>query len=99
MRAGLHPFPGRDWPVLTGPPDVLASERRWWKLDVVESWLDGHPEVGAFAWCDDHLLGGRPAAVRRRLTPRGLQPLLLTPRTEVGLTPAHLDRLEAWARS
>lgn len=98
MRASMHPFPGRDWAVVAEPCKALDPHAGWWKLAAVETWLEAHPEVNGFAWCDDHLLGGRPAAIRRRLTPRAVQPLLLTPRTEVGLTPRHLDLLEAWAR-
>jgi hypothetical protein len=97
MRTSLYPFPGRGWPVVMDPVDVGTHERGWWKLAAVEAWLENHSDVNAFAWCDDHLVGGRPAAIRKRLLPRGVHPLLLTPRTGVGLTPAHIARLEAWA--
>lgn len=99
MRAGMHTFPGRDWPVVAEPSVATGPEQGWWKLAAVEIWLERHPELSAFAWCDDHLRGGRPAAIRRRLSPRGVETLLLAPRTEVGLTPRHVDALEAWATS
>lgn len=97
MRARLHPFPGRTWPVIADMTDSIGSSRTWWKLQALESWLDEHPEIRALAWCDDDLRGGRHAAARRRFTPRGVESLLLTPKVEVGLTPTHLAQLEAWA--
>jgi hypothetical protein len=97
MRVGLHPFPGGDWPVVADAPDSASRERDWWKLDAVEAWLDAHPEVRALAWCDDHLaVGRRLATVRAHLHARDVKPLLLIPRTEVGLTPGDMDRLESW---
>ena len=96
MRASLHPFPGRDWQVVADATGARSPERDWWKFDALEAWLDWHPEVRALAWCDDHLAGGRLPAVRRGLRAREVRPLLLAPRTEVGLTPAHMGRLDAW---
>lgn len=97
MRAAMHPFPGKRWPVVADQADVPDAGRTWWKLAALDAWLDLRTEVADLAWCDDQLRGGRPSAVRRRLGARGLEPLLLTPRTSVGLTPDHLDLLEAWA--
>lgn len=104
MRLSMTGFPGTEWPVIAEPDlraePVLAGGRRgrWWKLAAVEEWLDEHPEVRDVAWCDDHLRGGRPAAVRRRFVDRGLNaPLLLAPATSVGLAATDVDRLEAWA--
>lgn len=103
MRGSMSGFPGRDWPVVAEldlrPGSVDAGRRGvWWKLRAVEDWLDRHPEIRHVAWCDDHLRGGRPAAVRRRFAARGLtNPLLIAPATSVGLAPTDLDRLEAWA--
>lgn len=101
MRARMTSFPGATWPVIAEPDlrsELVTARRGWWKLTAVENWLDQHPEVRDLAWCDDHLRGGRPAAVRRRFATRGLNPpLLLAPDTSVGLEPTHLDRLEAWA--
>ena len=97
MRARVHPFPGRNWPVVPDPVDPLLREDEWWKLAALEAWLDGRPEVRDLAWCDDHLLGDRPSAARRNLGSRGLRPVLLAPRTEVGLTPEHMDQLDEWA--
>lgn len=103
MRASMAGFPGAAWPVIAEPDlradSVLANSGRsaWWKLAAVETWLDEHPHVRDVAWCDDHLRGGRPAAVRRRFAARGLKaPLLLAPATDVGLGPADVDRLDAW---
>ena len=100
MRASMNDFPGAAWPVIAEPDLGSGVDRRagWWKLSAVETWLEQHPEVREIAWCDDHLRGGRPAAVRRRFEARGLNPpLLLAPATDVGLAPADLDRLEMWA--
>ncbi|MFC4787373.1 HAD domain-containing protein [Nocardioides sp. MAHUQ-72] len=97
MRARMDPFPGRGWPAIAEEPNASTIGRTWWKVTAVEAWLDRHPATRALAWCDDQLRGGRPSAVRRRLGDRGLEPLLLSPRTSLGLTPAHLDLLEAWA--
>lgn len=98
MRERMDPFPGRDWPVIADLEDVSVKARGWWKFDAVEAWLDRNPQVRGLAWCDDHLRGGRPQAIRRRLSHRGIDPLLLTPKVEVGLTPEHLDQLDAWAK-
>ena len=101
MRARMTSFPGATWPVIAElnlRPEFVTDRRGWWKLAAVEDWLDQHPEVRDVAWCDDHLRGGRPAAVRRRFATRGLNtPLLVAPDTSAGLTPTDLDRLEAWA--
>lgn len=102
MRSSMRGFPGAEWPVIAEPdlrPAALVMGRNdtWWKLTAVEGWLDQHPEVRDVAWCDDHLRGGRPAAVRRRFAARGLHaPLLLAPDTGVGLTPTAVARLEEW---
>lgn len=101
MRASMVGLPGVEWPVIAEPDLSLGtgSRARWWKLAAVETWLDEHPEVRDVAWCDDHLRGGRPGAVRRRFAGRGLKPpLLLAPATGVGLSPADVDRLERWAQ-
>lgn len=97
MRAEMRDFPGRDWGVIAEPPTQSGS-RGWWKLTAVAEWLSGCPNVNSIAWCDDHLRGGRPRMVRRVLAGRGVEDVLLeAPRTNVGLTPEHLGRLEAWA--
>lgn len=97
MRAGLHPFPGKDWPVAVAEQQIPSfAGHRWWKLAALEAWLDCHPEIRAVAWCESYLRGGRPAAVHRRLHAHGVDSLLLAPWAEVGLTPQHLSRLEAW---
>lgn len=98
MRERMDPFPGREWPVITDLADAWVKARGWWKFDAVGAWLDRNPQVQGLAWCDDHLRGGRPPAIRRRLAQRGIDPLLLTPKVEVGLTPEHLDQLDAWAK-
>lgn len=98
MRAAMTGFPGTRWPVIAEPGNAATEGRGWWKLAAVETWLDQHPEISEVAWCDDHLRGGSPAAVRRRFHARGLpDPLLVAPKTSVGLTPAHFDKLERWA--
>lgn len=97
MRHRMRHFPGRDWPVIADPltPPTPAGTG-WWKLTAVESWLADHPEIHALAWLDDHLRGGRPSAVRRRLL-NIERPLMIRPQTAAGLTPQHLRRLTAWS--
>lgn len=100
MRRNMQLFPGARWQSVAEPDSLpaAAAGRDWWKLTAVERWLDLHPEIRKLAWCDDDLRGGRPAAVRRRLSNRGLlPPLLIAPPVAVGLTPADVTRLEAWA--
>lgn len=84
MRADMETFPGRDWPVIVEQSDMPAAGVLWWKLAAVEQWLDSHPEIGHLAWCDDHLRGGRPSAVRRRVARHVSPPLLITPRIDRG---------------
>ena len=72
MLARMTFFPGRSWSTIA-EPDSYAAGRGWWKLAAVDKWLDEHPEIGAVAWCDDELRGGRPAAIRRRFATRGLE--------------------------
>jgi hypothetical protein len=98
MRAGMSPFPGRDWPVIAdGSGRSARTGRRWWKRVALENWLGSHPEIRAIAWCDDHLRSpARQAAVRRSLTARGLDILLVAPATTQGLTPKDMEQLEEW---
>lgn len=97
MRARVHPFPGKNWPVVPDPVDAFLIEGEWWKLAALEAWLESRREVSDVAWCDDHLLGDRSSAARRNLGSRGVRSLLLAPRTEIGLTPEHMDQLDEWA--
>lgn len=96
MRAAMDSFPGRDWGVI-GQPTPQSPSQSWWKLDAVMDWLSDRPDVNSIAWCDDHLRGARPRAVRVALASGGVDAVMLqTPRTHVGLTPEHLTRLERW---
>jgi hypothetical protein len=95
MRKAMDPFPGRTWD--TVPPVTCSSAWGWWKRVALEAWLDEHPDIDALCWLDDHLRPpARAALVRSRLTARGINTLLLAPRTAIGLTPQHLDRVEEW---
>ena len=96
-RARMAPFPGPDWPAIDRP-QVAGGGRTWWKLPALERWLHEHQEIRTVAWCDDHLRhGARKAAARRRLAQLDVDLLPVVPRTDTGLTPAHLDQLDAWA--
>lgn len=100
MRAGMAPFPGRDWPTIGEGRVEVPQQRdsaRWWKLEVLRQWLDSHGEVTSLAWCEDHLSRRDVAVVQRWLALRGVASLLLVPKTAVGLTPRDLAELEAWA--
>jgi hypothetical protein len=99
MRQSMHPFPGPHWPVVADGPQAAATDDGWWKLQALESWLNSHPEVASVAWCDDHLRSDHRAAAQRSLAARGVRSLLISPRTNAGLTPAHLRRLEEWAHA
>ncbi len=98
MRAAMDSFPGADWPTAAEPTAALPPGRTWWKLAALRDWLNRQSPPPVIAWCDDELRGGRVSAARRRLTVRGVPPLLISPRTNTGLTPAHLELLERWAR-
>jgi hypothetical protein len=95
MRARMDPFPGRSWDTVADH-HTQTPGRVWWKLASLETFLATHREFDSVAWCDDDLRGGRPAAVRRRLDRLSVEVLLVTPRTSVGLTPVHVDRLTQW---
>lgn len=97
MRSHLLPFPGRDWPALPDPTGAQMTVSGWWKFTALDAWLAKQSDVRALAWCDDHLVGDHLAFARRGLRLRGLEPLLMAPRTEVGLTREDMDQLEAWA--
>lgn len=98
MRESMHPFPGRDWPSLAEGPQTAETEGGWWKLQALDAWLRSHPELTSVAWCDDHLRADHRVAAQRRLAARGVPALLLAPKTRVGLTPAHLRRLQEWTQ-
>lgn len=96
MRGRMRAFPGEGWSVLA-EPDQQSKEPGWWKLNAVCEWLRDRPDVKSIAWCDDHLRGGPPRAVRRALAGCGVEDVLLeVPHTDVGLTPDQLTRLERW---
>jgi hypothetical protein len=98
MRARLNPFPGRDWPAIANQA-ATPRRRTWWKRDALLAWAEDHPDVTSIAWCDDDLAASTRAALGRRLAPRGVEVLFIAPKTDVGLTPEHLERLTAWATS
>lgn len=94
MRAAMQPFPGQTWPTIADERSV-SSGQRWWKLVALEAWLEEHPEVASVCWLDDHLRNpSRAASIRRRLSLSSVGVLLVSPRTQVGLTPADLARIE-----
>lgn len=99
-RAGLDPFPGREWRTVGEPP--MTGLRGWWKLAALEKDLGARPTAGpnavtALVWLDDHLANGaRAASVRRRLARFDVQLLLVAPATGSGLTPADLSDVEAF---
>jgi Swiss Army Knife RNA repair-like protein len=110
MRARLAPFPGRAWPDVPRPPHSQSEALDWWKWHAVLAWLDEHPQVQRLLWCDDHLrhqtTDDDPSDPRSRrqvftvnLAARGIDALLLAPRTNRGLTRRDLDRIETWART
>lgn len=113
MRAKMDPFPGRDWPSLADPEDRDTYERAaslkfagdaWWKWEAVSRALVDGPDLAGLVWCDDHLSGPDDTwllrdVVQEELDARGLPSLLVTPRSSVGLTPAHLVTITEWMRA
>lgn len=100
MRDGLDPRPGHNWPDIPElPADTQQSEGiGWWKHASLARWLEDRPHITAVVWCDDHLTPLRGDAFRRRLEPAGLATLLVAPETEVGLTEADLESIDAFLR-
>jgi hypothetical protein len=79
-----------EWPVLTIPPQ--HNDRTiWWKWKVVrQDWeRRGRPP---FVWIDDDLRRHRNARRWVESTPNGHW---ISPRSEAGISPAEMDRLEA----
>ena len=93
----MDPFPGRGWDAV--PPPTGSSAGGWWKRAALEAWLDQHADIDTLCWLDDHLRPpARAATVRSRLWARGIDALLLAPRTAIGITPQQLERVEEWLR-
>jgi hypothetical protein len=63
MRAGLDPFPGRDWPSIAETPDGPSVSREWagdlwtvipwWKWWAFDRWLAPQPDLRRLVWVDD----------------------------------------------
>lgn len=109
MRSSLSdPFPGRHWPTIAdattaqSPSSKATGEDSWWKWDALQEWLVHNPKIDSIVWCDDHLARPRPThrtGTYRRIArawfhAHGYSALLISPRTDRGLTPAHLDQIE-----
>jgi hypothetical protein len=96
MRRGMEPWFGKDWPEV-GSAIQVRSGRVWWKRAALERWLDEHPYIDAVVWCDDHLESPvRRASITSRLELRGVDSLLIAPKTAVGLTPKQVATIENW---
>ncbi|RYB89314.1 hypothetical protein EUA06_15095 [Nocardioides glacieisoli] len=96
MRAGMDPWPGRLWADIPEPSSD-GLHHSWWKLQALDEWLGARPEVTTIVWCDDHLrTPPRRLEVHERLASRGLNFLLIAPSTPVGLSRAHLSRIETY---
>jgi hypothetical protein len=98
MRQSMHPFPGRHWPAIAEGPQTAETEGCWWKFQTLDAWLRSHPELTSVAWFDDHLRADHRVGAQRRLAGRAGRARLLAPKTRVGLTPAHLRRLQEWTQ-
>ncbi len=93
-RDSMDPFVGRSWPALATA--TTAAGEGWWKWDAVQAWLDQGNVSRRLVWCDDHLSPpARRDTIRQRLHDRGVDTLLIAPDTSVGLTPQHLEEIEA----
>jgi hypothetical protein len=79
---------------LSEDPALPSGSRglRWWKADLVEEHLAAHPGT-PFVWLDDHLRV--MLALQTRLSAQH-DCLLIGPASHVGLTPQHLQSVEAW---
>lgn len=110
MRGAMRPFPGTSWRAAVDPqnpdtyrgrPTLLFAGESWWKWEALARRVLTQENLVGVVWCDDHL-GGPDATgslkdgVQAELDRRGLDSLLLAPNPRVGLTPHHLDQIEAW---
>ncbi len=82
----------------------------WWKWWALGDWLDNNPGITSVVWCDDDL---RPVSdhddpdgwsdptradfCEARLRKRGVNALLISPRTDQGLSPQDLLQIEGSA--
>lgn len=80
---------GPAWPHLVFA--AAATGERHWKLDAIDAHAGPHR---ALAWIDD----GHDERTRAWARDRPGHTLLVTTDPAVGLTPAHADELERWAR-
>ena len=106
MRARMRMFPGGDWPLLADPEDPSVYEnasrfhdsQTWWKWRALHTYARNTPLAG-LVWCDDHLASHDSQThqlVQEALTKLGIPHLLVSPHTNVGLTPADLVMIKDW---
>lgn len=93
-----------------GEHEVAPEAGGWWKAAALLDWLATHPRIRSLVWADDHLgkphdhrlpagevsFGAttRADAFTRVFNGRGIASHLFAPDTTVGLTRAHVDRIE-----
>jgi len=75
-------------------PQPKQPYEGWWKAAVISEWLHDHPD-DLLVWADDQL---SRRAEDVDLSEHAGRVLMITPRSDLGLTHAHLDRIEAWLR-
>ena len=88
-------------PVAESPAERAGRlpEGAWWKLDALRALQAKVP--GPFIWADDHLRRYWPEAKRAlpSLAEHGSPYLAICPKTDVGLTPAHLDGMRRFVEA
>lgn len=82
---------GRDWPVLSSAGRELSPD--WWKLDAIRGDVARHP-ADRLVWLDDQL-DNEPRALAWA-DAWGGRMLHISPDPRKGLTPDHLDAVEAF---
>ena len=82
---------GRDWPVLSSAGHELSPD--WWKLDAIRRDVAGNP-ADRLVWMDDQL-DHEPRALAWAEALGGRM-LHISPDPRKGLTPEHLDAVEAF---
>lgn len=88
-------------PMLGLPEFVVAGraidhvDHDWWKFPCVMAFVETHPDVPVI-WADDDLRYYRPALELAQERGKTGHMLAIAPRSYLGLTPNHLDHVDAF---
>jgi hypothetical protein len=70
------------------------ATKRWWKLNGILDHINN--DHRPFIWTDDDLSNEVQRAIRGRAAFEGVDSLLITPNSKVGLTKQHMETIEAF---